>query len=88
MEIRVSPGLVEKRQFLNRLRILRGLDHVEVPLVSDWPKFRDNPAEYIIACSEAEASHVWMALRLTWSQHEDHQGDQRAIADVRHGTAR
>ena len=53
----------DMRRFLNRLKILRSLDHIEVPDVHNWPKFRDNPAEYLIRCDDAEGEHIWTALR-------------------------
>ena len=53
----------DMRRFLNRLKILRSLDHFEVPDVRDWAMFRDNPAEYYIRCSDAEDEHIWKALR-------------------------
>ena len=54
--------LADQRRFLNRLKILRSIDHVEVPEVLDWPAFRDNPPEYFIRCGDAEADHIWAAL--------------------------
>ena len=50
-------------RFLNRLRILRSLDAAEVPDLPLWADFRDDPYEYLIRCSHAEAEHIWTALR-------------------------
>ena len=50
-------------QFLNRLRILRSLDGYEVPNVTNWPRFRDGPYEYLISCPPAEAEYIWAALK-------------------------
>ena len=49
--------------FLNRLRILRSLDSYDVPEVSNWGRFRDNPAEYFISCCNDDAERIWTALR-------------------------
>ena len=49
--------------FLNRLRILRSLGGYEVPALINWPRFRDDPYEYLICCPPAEAEHIWTALR-------------------------
>ena len=51
------------RIFLNRLKILRSLGLIEVLDVHDWPKFRDDPAEYLIRCDDEEGEHIWTALR-------------------------
>ena len=53
----------DRDQFLNRLRILRSIDAIEVPDVACWPDFRDDPYEYVIRCSDADAAHIWTALR-------------------------
>ena len=53
----------DMRRFLNRLKILRSLDQCEVPKVTSWPKFRADPAEYIIQCTEDEREHIWTSLR-------------------------
>ena len=50
-------------EFMNRLRILRSLDGLEVPHVASWPEFRDDPYEYLISCPDDEAEHIWTALR-------------------------
>ena len=50
-------------EFLNRLRILRSLDHDEVPEVKCWVDFRDAPCGYLISCPDDEAEHIWTALR-------------------------
>ena len=50
------------RRFLNQLKILRSLDLCEVPNVRDWPKLRDNPAEYLVRCDDAEGDYIWQAL--------------------------
>ena len=39
--------LADQRRFLNRLKILRSIDHHEVPEVLDWPAFRGNPPEVL-----------------------------------------
>ena len=51
------------KQFLNRLRILRTLDQLEVPDVKSWPQFRDDPFGYITFCPDDEAEHIWTALK-------------------------
>ena len=58
-EHQASPHLM---RFLNRLRILRSLDEAEVPDVTRWPQFRDDPYLYLISCLPAEAEHIWAAL--------------------------
>ena len=50
-------------RLFNRLRILRSLDQSEVPDVTNWPQFRDNPIGYLISCPPAVAEHIWTALR-------------------------
>ena len=49
--------------FLNRMRILRSLDAHEVPDVTSWVDFRDDPYGYLISCHDDEAEHIWTALR-------------------------
>ena len=51
------------REFMNRLRILRCIDEVEVPEVANWQGFWWNPYVYIISCPDDEAEHIWIALR-------------------------
>ena len=29
----------------------------------EWPGFRDDPYEYLITCSDADADRIWTALR-------------------------
>ena len=50
-------------EFLNRLRLLRGLDSDDVPFVGNWHDFRDDPGEYLISCPDDVAKHIWTALR-------------------------
>ena len=57
-----SVDTVDQHQFLNRLRILRSIDHYEVPMIGSWSKFRDDPYEYLISCSPLEAGHIWDAI--------------------------
>ena len=57
------PPMSDLVQFLNRLRILRSLDYNEVPYVTSWLDFRDDPYEYTISCQDDEAEHIWTALR-------------------------
>ena len=49
-------------EFLNRLRLLRGLDNADVS-VRSWRGFRDDPYEYLMSCPDDEAQHIWAALR-------------------------
>ena len=64
---RVRQEQVDRERFLNRLRILRSIDHVELigGLLewTGWTQFRNNPAEYLISCSDDEAEVIWTALR-------------------------
>ena len=46
-------------EFLDRLRLLRGLDLDEVPFVANWHAFRTNPYEYLMSCQDDEAKHIW-----------------------------
>ena len=55
--------MTDSERFLNRLRILRSLDGHEVPDVINWPWFRNSPYEYLTCCPDAEAEHIWTALR-------------------------
>ena len=54
----------DRERFLNRLRILRSLDHVDMmSQLKEWMDFRDDPYEYVISCSDEEAAVIWTALR-------------------------
>jgi hypothetical protein len=50
------------RRFHNALRIMRAIDEFEVPLISDWAAFRDDPYRYFIGASEQDAEMIWLAI--------------------------
>ena len=50
-------------QFVNRLRILRSIDHFEVPEIEGWRRFREDPYEYLIQSSREDTERIWRALR-------------------------
>ncbi len=51
---------MNKREFHNTLRILRGIDHYEVSWMSpeQWVSFRDHPYEFCIRCSDADYDRI------------------------------
>jgi hypothetical protein len=53
-----------KRQFHNALRVLSGIDHHEVPGLSDdqWHRFRDDPPGFFIRCDDAARDEIWAAI--------------------------
>ena len=55
---------IDRRQFRNRLCILRGIDRHEVPSLTDaqWTKFRDDPYLGYLRLDDAGEAAVWAAL--------------------------
>jgi hypothetical protein len=50
------------RRFVNALKILRSLDEHEVPDLTSWPAFRDDPYKYFIRASGHDQATIWLAL--------------------------
>lgn len=56
---------LDRRQFRNRLCILRSIDRHEVPGLSDvqWQRFRDDPYLGLLKLDDPGEAEVWRALR-------------------------
>jgi len=48
-------------EFMNRIRSLYNIDGWQLPELNDgdWPKFRDDPARYLVLCSDRQADAIW-----------------------------
>tara|TARA_R110000803_G_scaffold208026_2_gene276383 strand:- start:163 stop:357 length:195 start_codon:yes stop_codon:yes gene_type:complete len=48
-------------QFRLMVRVLKCIDYADLPMLTDddWPKFRDNPADWMIHNSGEKVDHIW-----------------------------
>ncbi len=55
---------MNNREFHNNLRILRGIDHYEVPWMNwdEWRIFRNHPYEFCIRCSDVDYDRIWAVI--------------------------
>ena len=63
--------MTDKRQFRNRICILRSIDRHEVPTLTDrqWERFRKDPYLGYLRLDEPGEAAVWDALRLRENRH-------------------
>lgn len=64
---------MNKREFHNALRILRNIDHHEVPWMSreKWREFRSFPHNFCIRCSDADYDRIWAVIEARQPKGED-----------------
>lgn len=60
----------ELHRFLNRLKILHGLERYEIEASMDrkmhhlaWGMFRDNPSQQFLNCDDPTQAAIWRAVK-------------------------